>query len=343
MKDYLGDPAFPDDVWAAAEPEAEGMDRAPLEAGLAHIDSQGLGVHSLLLVRRGRIVLERYGSDEGRRLTPADAHQLHSTTKTLTSMLIGLAISEGRLPSVDAPVVDYFEEGEIELRSPAKDRIAIGDLLTMRSGLDYEEGLPENGRIMAEEYAAKVFLSRRMVADPGTRWNYSTGDSQILSEVLRRVTGKTPLEYARERLLEPLGIRDFEWGADRGGTQRGGTGLSMRPRDLARFGWMLLCGGRWNGAQRVPEAWLQVATRKHVVADSGYTPGEVYGYHCWIPRFGGFATRGYMGQNMYVLPELELLAVFTGALVPTENADATLDDFVSTYILPAVRVTALRP
>jgi CubicO group peptidase (beta-lactamase class C family) len=337
MKDFLGDPAFADDAWPASTPEAEGMDPAPLLAGLADIESRGLAVHSLLVIRHGRRVLEQLGVDQGEQLTPADSHELHSTTKTLTGMLVGIALGEGLIPSIRARAVEFFEAGELERLNPAKDRLALEDLLTMSSGLEYQEGLAENERAFADECAARVFLSRGMVADPGARWNYSTGDSQILAEILRRVTGKTPLEFARERLFAPLGIGDIQWNADGGGTQFGGRGLSLRPRDLARFGWMLLYRGRWQGEELAPATWVEAATRQHVVATSGYTVGENYGYHCWIPRFGGFATRGYMGQNMYLLPDRELLVVFTGALVPTERADATLDDFVSRFVLAAVR------
>ena len=337
MKDYLGDPAFADDTWITSTPEAEGMDSAVLRAGLAHIQSRDLAVHSLLVVRHGRLVLEQHGVEEDRQWTPADAHAMYSTTKTLTSMLIGMAIADGVIESVRARAAGYFEDDEIQERTPAKDLITVEDLLTMRSGLEYEEGLTDNSSAIAGKCAARAILSRRMVAEPGVRWNYSTADSQVLAEILRRATGRTPLDYARERLLGPLGITGLQWNADGGGTHLGGTGLFLRPRDLARFGLMLLRGGRWDGRQLVPAAWLEIATRRQVIATSGYTPGEAYGYHCWIPKFGGFSTHGYMGQHLFVLPDRDVLAVFTGALVPPERADATLDDFVSEFVLSAVR------
>ena len=337
MKDYLGDTAFFEDLWAESSTEAEGMDSAPLLDALADIESRDIGVHSLLVVRNGRCVLERYGVEEGRQLTPADLRILHSTTKTMTSMLVGIAVGEGRIPSLQSRAADYFEAGEVADRSPAKDRITLEDLLTMRSGLDYSEGVTDNSKAFASECAARVILSRRMVAEPGTQWNYSTADSQILAEIVRRATGKTPLEYATERILAPLGIREVRWSADRGGTNVGGSRLYLRPRDLARFGWMLLSGGRAGDEQLVPETWIETATRQHVLATTGYVVDEGYGYHCWMPSFGGFATRGYMGQNMYVLPDLKLVVVFTGLLKPSETADTTLDRLMSSFILPAVR------
>jgi CubicO group peptidase (beta-lactamase class C family) len=338
MDDFLEDPRFADEAFLPSRPAAQGMDPAPLEAGLAAIERRALPLHGLLIVRRGRRVLERYGTDQGRQQTPADAHDLYSTTKTLTGTLIGRALADGSIPSLQTRAVEYFTSGEIERGAPAVDRIRIEDLLTMRSGLEHEEGREENERVLSSAAcAAAKFLSRPMVAEPGQRWNYSTADSQILAEVLRRSTGRTPLEYARARIFGPLAIRHVEWRTDRSGTELGGTRLALRPRDLARFGWMLLSRGRWKDAQIVPSSWVEAATRQQVVATSGWTPGEGYGYHCWVPRLGGFATRGYMGQVMYVFPDRELLIVFTGALVPPERADSLLDDFVRTFILCAIR------
>ncbi len=337
MKDYLGDDAFPDDAWPASTPEAEGMDPATLNAGLDHVESSGLALHSLLVIRNGRRVLERHGIDGGRQVTPADAPHLMSTTKTVTSMLVGIALSEDLIPSVETPVMNYFADDGIENPSPAKARITIEDALTMRSGLTYEEGAPENVTLWEAESMAATYLSRPMAGEPGVDWNYSTADSQLLAEILRRATGATPLDYARERLFDPLGVSVHRWDSDPSGTHHGGTDLHLTPRDLARFGWMLLDGGRWGGAQIVPEEWVRVATRRHAVATSGYTSGNAYGYHCWISRFGGFVTRGYLGRNMYVLPERRLLAVITGELRPPEEADAQLDDLVERFVLAAVR------
>ncbi len=336
MKDYLGDDAFPDDAWPASTPEAEGMNQETLNAGLDHVETTGLALHSLLVIRNGRRILERHGLDEGRQVTPADAPHLMSTTKTVTSMLMGIAISEGLIPSVETPVMTYFADDGIENLSPAKTSVTIEDALTMRSGLTYAEGDPEETALWEAESMALSYLSRPMAGEPGVDWNYSTADSQLLAEILRRATGATPLEYARDRLFGPLGVNVARWESDPSGTNRGGTALHLTPRDLARFGWMLLDGGRWGGAQIVPEEWVRVATRQHVVATSGYTPGAAYGYHCWISPFGGFATRGYMGRHMFVLPERRLLAVITGELLPPETADATLDDLVERFILAAV-------
>lgn len=337
VRNFLNDDAFPDDTWPASTPEAEGMDSHVLGAGLDHVESTGLALHSLLVIRNGRRVLETHGRDGERQVTPLDAAQLMSTTKTVTSMLIGIALSEGLLPSVEARVMDYFAEDEIGNPSPAKAAMTIADVLTMRSGLTFGEREEQDDALFAAESLATSYLSRPLAGTPGVDWNYSTPDSQLLAEILRRVTGVTPLEYANDRIFGPLGVSVPRWDSDPSGTHHGGTGLFLTPRDLARFGWMLLDGGRWEGQQVVPEQWIETATRRQTVATSGFTPGEAYGYHCWIPRFGGFATHGYLGRHMYVLPQQRLLTVITGELLPPEEADARLDALVERYVVPAVR------
>jgi CubicO group peptidase (beta-lactamase class C family) len=307
------------------------MDGARLEAAVAAAQARGLALHAFLVVRHGKLVLERYGTRAGRQLTPADDHEVYSTTKTFTGMLVGLALADGKLASVRAPVMPFFEGAALADRSPEKDGLVLEDLLTMRSGLEYEEGR-DHHVFGSAACAAEAFLGRPLVAAPGKRWSYSTADSQILAEIVRRATGKTPLALAQERIFAPLGIAGVRWQADGGGTQFGGFGLSLRPRDLARFGQLLLARGSWNGAQLVPAEWVEAATRPH--AETPWAGGS-YGYQCWIPRLGGFATRGYQGQDMYVFPERDLIVVFNGEL-PYQSADPELDRLVSEFVLPAV-------
>lgn len=332
MRDYLNDPTFPDVYLPASTPEAESMRSEPLQKLVAEFELRCLPIHSVVVVRRGRRILEQYGRDDGRQLGPADMHVLQSTTKTLCGVLVGLAISDGAIESVRTPAFSFFGAGEIEQLDSAKQTITIEHLLTMRSGLDYEEGTEADERVFAETCAARTFLSRSLVAEPGTRWNYSSGDSQILAEIVRRATGKTPLEYARVRLFEPLGIEQVRWDTDGGGTQLGGRGLFLRPRELARFGWLLACGGKFLERQLVPSAWIDESTQPRVLATSGWDIGSQYGYTCWIPAFGGFATQGYMGQNMYLFPDHQLVLVFNGALAPPEKANALLGGLVQELI-----------
>lgn len=332
MRDTLGDPAWPDDFWKASAPATEGVDADRLRAAVRSVEERALPVHAFLVARNGRLVLERYGVDAGRQLGPDDLHELYSTAKTVTAMLLGMAIAERRVAGVRARALEHFGEAEIGDRSAAKERITLEDLLTMRSGLEFREG-SEHELFFQPPAAAVRFLSRPMVAEPGTRWNYSTGNSQILAEILRRATGVDPGAWARQRIFEPLGIRRVRWGTDAGGTTFGGFGLWLRPRDLARLGWMLLRRGRWMGEAVVPGGWIDASAR--ALVETGQPAGG-YGYHCWMPKVGGFATRGYLGQTVYLFPDRDLLVLFNAALRP-EQAEIVLDGLVEGHVLPAVR------
>ncbi len=330
LKSHLGDPAFPDDFWIASTPEQEGLDGAKLEAALDAARSRGHELHAVLVIRHGKLVLERYGVMDGKQLTPADSHPLYSVTKTFTSMLVGLAIADGKIASIDARISPFFPEPELRQASAEKEGLNLEDLLTMRSGIAYAEGSDE--ALFQAPSIAAAFWARPLVWDVGTMWNYSSGDSQLLAEVVRRATGRTPLEYAQARIFGPLGITSVAWDADRSGTQLGGRGLALRPRDLARFGWMLLSGGKWKGVQVVPADWIAAATRRSLHVRG---PGGGYGYQCWVPQFGGFVARGWQGQELYVFPEKDLVVVFNAAL-PGNVADDSLDKLVTEFVLPAL-------
>ncbi len=329
--DFRGNKAYPDSFWANSSPESEGLDSEYLLKALEYIDKQDYEIHSFLVIRHEKLVFEYYGRDKqagGIQLTPNDLHKMWSTTKTITSALIGIAIDEGFIPGVKAKVMDYFRDDGIINLTETKEKLTIEDLLTMQSGLDYSED--SDSSLFSSTYnSSKFFLDRPMVSIPGYLWNYSTGNSQILAEILRKVTAKTLSDYCSEKLFLPMGIVDFNWLWDKNGTYFGGWGLSIKPRDLARFGCLYLKKGLWKDRELVPSSWVETSTKAYAA-----TPwaGGKYGYHCWIPDFGGFATLGKMGQSMYIFPDKDLIAVFTAAL-PIQMADTILNYIVENYVL----------
>ena len=351
LKDFLGDPRFPDDFWQASSPEREGMDSRKLQGALDFIRANNVHLHSFLVIRNGRLVLEQYGADysssqlplvqssDATQQTPYVRHHLWSTTKTILSALVGIAISEGRIPSVKARVLDWFKNDPIEDVDANKQRLTIENLLTMQSGLDFDEDSPVVTLLFwGYPVSAVSVLGRPTSFAPGTEWYYTSGNSQVLAEILRRATGRTPLEYAQEKIFSKIGITTGTWVSDRSGTQLGGFGLSLRPRDLARFGYLYLKGGRWGDVQVVPEAWIKESTTVH--AETPWPDGR-YGYHLWLPYVGGWATRGHDGQMMYAFPDRDLIVVFTGD-VPSLNGHATwlMDFLVSNYVLAALPAPA---
>lgn len=338
LKDYLDHPAYPDDFWETSTPGKEGLDERLLQEALTYIADNELEVHSFSIIKNGKLVFDRYGLEKGtgeaRQRTPDDIHELHSTTKTFLSALLGVAIEEGHIPGVEAKVMNYFRDDNIANPGPEKAALTLEHLLLMQSGLEYAEGQDDPLFTLDEmPVSARAFLNRPMASAPGSGWNYSSGNSQILAEVLRKATGKTPLEYAVDKLFSPLGISAITWHQDKSGTHYGGWGLFLRPRDVARFGYLYLRNGKWNGKQLVPKDWIETSTAGRV--GTHWAIGR-YGYHTWAPVFGGFGAMGYLGQDMFIFPQHDLIVIFTANL-PPEKADQLTMAITDRFVLKGLR------
>jgi CubicO group peptidase (beta-lactamase class C family) len=320
-----------DGFWNFASPKSSGMNAAKLNAMLSAIDAAGFEIHSITIVKNGKIVMDCYGKDKksGKMLGPDDLHEIHSVTKSITSALLCIAMDEGKISGVSSKMMTWFSG--YANKSPEKDEMTLEDLLTMRSGLQWNEG-PDDPLFFVPENSAKAILDRPLTSKPGTNWVYSSGNSQILGQVLRQATGLTPKQYADEKLFGPLGIVKYNWMADKSGTNYGGWGLFMRPRDLALFGYLCLNKGFWKDKQLISSSHLKEATAKRTATP--WNNGD-YGYHWWIPFIGGFAARGYVGQAIYVFPDKELVVVFTANL-DNDKASSILDNLISSYILPSL-------
>ncbi len=336
---YLGDPAYPDDFWTTATPEESNVDAAAIAQALARIArAKKCEIHSFLLARHGRLIFEQYGWKSGsnaddpdktpHQVVPNERHLVHSTTKSITSTLVGIAMRDGLISGVDDPVVPHFPEYQpLPAPSPDKDAMTLEDLLTMRSGL-------QDVDVTQSPDPARDMLSRPVVDTPvGTVWKYSDGVADIVAALLRKVTGETPLDYANEKLFGPLGLADVPWQASSNGTNRGGWGLDLTPREMARFGELYRNQGLWNAEQIVPADWTNTAT-----SSKCDTPWDgQYGYLFWIPKLSGFfGTRGAYGQNIYVNRSFGLVAVFTADL-PIVTADRLLDSLMRDWVIPAVK------
>jgi CubicO group peptidase (beta-lactamase class C family) len=300
------------------------MDSERLAAMFETIEQAGLGVHSVLVVRNGALVLEAYFSPRG----PENLHNAYSCTKSFTSALVGIAIRRGYLDGVDQPVLDFFPDLAGADDDPRREAMTIEHLLTMRCGLDWPESSvsyssPRNilRQMMASRSWVRFVLERPMVADPGVAFNYNTGCSHLLSAILQEATGMRTSAFARAVLFEPLDISTSLWQSDLDGITFGGGGLWMTPRDMAKFGTLYLQGGRWMGRQIVPAEWV-----------SASTVGPAYGYQWWVYADGSYAAHGYLGQRIVVVPHLQMVVVVTGRL-PADEPRLLIDSF----IVPAAR------
>jgi CubicO group peptidase (beta-lactamase class C family) len=281
------------DGWTTDAAERVGIDVRRLEQMTESIRSHSQdNVHALLIERDGRLVYEEYfsGKDErrGRPLglvtfTRDTLHDLRSVTKSVISALVGLASASGAIPSLDAPLLDYFPE-YTDLHVPERRRITIRHALSMSAGLDWNEDLsyadPKNDENVmdASPDPVRYVLGRPIVAAPGAAWRYNGGTTEVLGAILQRATKESLPDYARSVLFSPLGITAFEW-IGSGKAPSAASGLRLRPRDLAKFGSLYLHDGEWNGRQVLPRAWVGESTQRRLTFPGQEARG--YGYQWW--------------------------------------------------------------
>jgi CubicO group peptidase (beta-lactamase class C family) len=288
--------------WGSSTPSEEGIDPIGLaEAAEAAAD---LGfVRALLVVRNGRLVEESY-FDNTNQSTVLD---VHSVTKTVTALLVGMAVDDGAL-DVDDFMVDWLPPDGVR---PEHESIRLHHLLTMTSGIEWsdeEDFRPWLGSGRPIGYV----LDQPVVAPPGEQFIYATGGSHLLSAIVAQATGGDALSFAEERLLEPLGITEGYW-LTIGGQPIGGAGLGLRARDMARLGQLVLQRGRSGERRLVSEGWIDEAFTQRVNLSEfdGFLDRTGYGYQVWTDD-GSPRSRimiGFGGQLVWMVPDLDLVVV----------------------------------
>ena len=330
--------------------------RAGQELGEAIDDAFANGelenLHSVLVVRNHSLVLERYysGRDESWgdplgvvEFTSDTLHDLRSVTKSIVGLLYGIALAEGKVPTLDTPVVAQFPSYADLASDPERRRITIEHLLTMTMGLAWNEDLPysdpRNSEIAMENAPDRYryVLSQPILTEPGTRWTYSGGATAVLGHLISRGAGKPLLAYAREKLFDPLSIGEVEWIKSWNGEESAASGLRMTPRELAKVGRLILNGGRWNDAQLVPAEWLAASFKAHIAR----IPGSSYGYHWYIPRHhkcskGQVGAAGNGGQRLVIFPESSLVVVITAGNYNLSSQDAVPRRILRQFVLPTL-------
>ncbi|MGB8644110.1 MAG: serine hydrolase [Anaerolineae bacterium] len=323
---------WPGSEWVTTTPEEQGMDSARLAAMIDEIRRAGYNMHSLTIVRHGAIVADAYLYP----YQPGIKHSLYSSTKSIVSALVGIAIAQGSLPGVQATLGQLFPEQAQVNADPVKRGITLEQLLTMTSGLDWPLGssAADDATLQMETSAdwGQYILNRPVADPPGTVWNYSNGGAHLTSIIVEHTTGANTLEFARANLFEPIGIQDVAWSVDPQGTNLGMGGLRLTPHDMARIGYLYLHQGEWNGQQIVPSAWVTTSTVPHVHSTWGWD----YGYLWWIPLADTYAAFGSGDQFLIVVPKQGLVVVVTAGIV-TDDDNSIPIKLLQNYILPAVQ------
>jgi len=344
-------PMVTDDGWASATLADAGIAEAPVTAMVNDIRAGRYeNIHSVLLARDGRLVLEEYfaGYDRDR------LHELHSVSKSVTTILVGIAVDQGLIRDPDAPVRDYFPDYPDRRWVAEGYDITVRHLLTMSAGVEWNEErypLDDNrnpivAMLESDDWVGFV-LDRPRVGEPGRTVTYGGGFTVLLGEIVHRASGLPVDAFAETYLFAPLGITDYAWHRHRDGTINTQGGLALRPRDMAKIGQMMLDGGVYQGRRVVSQAWVDAATSTHLPRAPG---GFGYGYQwyrvsaeiCGTP-VSGFAAIGRGGQYIIAAPALDLLAVFTSE--PYDNRERLYLplELVRDIILPALRRPALCP
>jgi CubicO group peptidase (beta-lactamase class C family) len=270
-------------------------------------------ISGVLVIRDGRILLERYGL--GRR--PRDRWNGFSVAKSVTSSLVGAALRDGFIKSLDDPVTRYLPE----MAGSAYDQVSVRQLVTMSSGVRWTEtyGDPNADVVRIGSFVAPpgidpiVGYMRGLprVAAPGTQFHYKSGEADLAGVLVSRATGKTLADYLSEKIWRPYGMgRSAVWILDDAGFERGGCCLAMTLRDYGRYGLFMLGGGRVGAGSPLPDGWVAAATAQEIATGA---PNTDYGYMWWINRDGSYQAVGIFGQLIQVIPAEHLVIVINAA------------------------------
>lgn len=343
---------WPTKDWPSATPAAVGLDPKALAEFDSDIAAGKYGyVDSMLVIRHGKVAYDRsykqdydqiYGAEAKKPgpLNPhdptgpynyfnpwwhpyyrrGDLHSMQSVTKTITSIAIGVAIARKEFPDIDTPVMKFFDSSKVALVDDRKRRMTIRHLLAMTAGLDWKEDLPysdpNNTASLLEESCdwVKFTIDRPMAVEPGTVFNYNSGATQLLSHIFTVATGQDIEEYAAKYLFAPLGIQHYYWKRTPSGLADTEGGLYLKPRDLAKIGYLFLKNGEWEGKQIVQPDWV----KSSVTPAASVSPTVKYGLKWWLFPYNdgsskfAWAGSGFGGQKPIVLPDYDMVLVFTG-------------------------------
>ncbi|MGJ4858586.1 serine hydrolase domain-containing protein [Labrys sp. La1] len=342
--------------WPIAAPEDVGLDPQNLCTLAQKLDAaKEDNIHALLIARHGKLVFERYftGSDShwGQpakevAFGPDVPHDLRSISKSVVSLLFGIALDKGWIGSIDQPVLVVLPV-YADLATPEKRGITLRHLLTMSPGLAWNEQLaydnPANSesRMDMAKDPCRYALEQPVAHDPGLVWTYSGGTTGLLACVLQQATGKPLDELARENLFEPMGITKVEWARyPQNGGPVAASGLRLLPADTLKFGQLVLDKGAWKGRQIVSANWIEMATAPQINA-----PGAMfYGFQFWLGRsladhrsVDWIAGFGYGGQRLFIVPSLDLTVMVHAGRYGGQDEGGFAAAILNRYVLPAAK------
>ena len=339
---------WPTDDWRSIDPAEVGMDAVGLQQTYDYVANPNINAQGFVVIRNGYIVCEGYFG----KFNMNSRHESFSAAKSFTSALIGIAIEEGYLAGVDETIGTFFPQLNEPGMDEAKKEITIKHLLTMTSGLEWNEDdyldLFRNDaiRMLFSTDLIGYVLDKPLLYEPGEHWYYSTGDSMLLSGVIQNATDMTAYQFALEHLLKPIGLSQIRWLQVRPGYTHGGMGIQATVREFAKFGHLYLKKGRWDSRQVVPESWVEESLAPVRSFSNGEVISDEYGYQWWLlPSLIGyehsivppstFLAWGIFSQQIFIIPEEDIVAVRVGWDIYSQTDEWDEIEFL-TLILKAI-------
>lgn len=347
-----GQQQWPVKEWPVATPQSQFMNADSLQAFDEAIASGKFGyIDGMIVTRHGKLLYQKtykheyeniYGDSATKKsglnaLDPggpynyynpwwhpfyhgSNLHSLQSVTKTITSVIIGVASARNEFPDLSTPVLHFFDSTQVKNIDERKRRMTIRHLLTMTAGIYWNENLPYNDpqndcSVMEASFDwVQYVIDKQMATEPGQSFNYNSGASQLLAYIFRKATGQDIEEYAAKYLFSPLGISQFFWKRIPTGLCDTEGGLYLAAADLAKIYYLFLMDGNWNGQQLVSKEWVKASVTPSITVGRGVK----YGYKWWLHEYDAEHSKyawtgsGFGGQWPIIIPEYGIVAVFTG-------------------------------
>jgi CubicO group peptidase (beta-lactamase class C family) len=316
---------WPTEGWRTCAPESVGMDSKKLAEAMEYAARPEFKTDGIIVIKDGYIVAESYLGD----FKQESEHTSHSMAKSFTSALVGIAIDKGLLADIDERVCQYYDDWDCDDASDLRSKITLRHAMTLTTGLEWNEdwstwdfNANDALKMSLSGHFYKYMSERSSLYPPGEHFLYSTGDPMLISRVLQETTGMTTYEFADQNLFKPLNISDVSWDKDLDGYTATAFGLYTTVRNYAKFGFLYMNKGLWDGRQIVSEQWVAKSTK----TDPSVDMWDAYGYlwHVNLPlRFAdkdplahvdgipadGYMAAGVQGQNIIIIPSKKLLIV----------------------------------
>ena len=323
-----------DDGWNVASLADEGVNKEIINDMMtAILAGKYPNLISIVLIRKGKLIFEEYVYYNNRYWL----QEFRSAGKSVTSVLMGIAFDKGFLKGVDVKLLDFFPEFEKEANwDRRKDEVSLHHVLSMRWGFD-QSGPANKTGWYTEDWIEKI-LKLPLINEPGEKFEYHSAAPALCGPILENVTGMPVTEFAKEYLFGPLQISDYLWHTLSDGNTLTAGGMYMRPRDMAKIGYLVINRGQWHGRQILSEKWIDISTKPYTSDDA-----MGYGYYWWLSKYKGrdktFETifaAGHGGQRVMVVPELDLVAVFTSKPDDNPKGHQRIIKIMEKYILPSM-------